>query len=84
MLWKKIAKLKRQPGSDNLIEGSATLVESLAQSGLIDEYKLLVHPSVMGCGKRFFKEGMGLTKLELVESKPISAGVVLLSYTPAK
>jgi len=80
----EIAKLKRQPGRDILIEGSATLVEALAQAGLIDEYKILVHPTIMGSGKRFFKEGMGMARLALVESKPISSGVVLLSYAPKK
>jgi dihydrofolate reductase len=80
----EIAKLKQQPGQDILIEGSATLVESLAQAGLIDEYKILVHPTIMGSGKRFFKEGMGMAKLKLVESRPISQGVVLLSYAPVK
>jgi dihydrofolate reductase len=80
----EVAKLKQQPGQDILIEGSATLVQSLAEAGLIDEYKFLVHPSIMGSGKRFFKEGTGLTKLKLVESKPISRGVVLLSYEPTK
>jgi dihydrofolate reductase len=80
----EIVRLKEQPGKDILIEGSATLVRALAQAGLIDEYKLLVHPSVMGSGNRFFKEGMGLTRLKLVESKPISLGVVALSYEPAK
>jgi len=80
----EIATLKQQPGQNILIEGSATLVEALAQAGLIDEYKLLVHPSIMGSGKRFFKDGMGLTKLKLVESKPISLGVVLLGYEPTK
>jgi dihydrofolate reductase len=77
-------KLKQQPGQDILIEGSATLVESLAQAALIDEYKLLIHPTIMGSGKRFFKEGMGMTKLKLIESKPISMGIVLLSYASAK
>ena len=80
----EIARLKEQPGKDILIEGSATLVQSLAQAGLIDEYKFLVHPSLIGSGKRFFKEGTGPTKLKLVESKPISLGVVALSYEPAK
>jgi dihydrofolate reductase len=80
----EIAKLKRQPGRDILIEGSATLVEALAQAGLIDEYKILVHPTIMGSGKRFFKEGMGMARLALVESKSISSGVVLLSYAPTK
>lgn len=79
-----VANLKKQSGQDILIEGSATLVESLAQADLIDEYKLLVHPSIMGSGKRFFQEGMGLTKLKLLESKPIHAGVVLLSYAPTE
>ena len=80
----EIAKLKQQPGQDILIEGSATLVESLAQAGLIDEYKLLVHPVIMGSGKRFFKDGMGLTRLKLVESKTLSLGVVVLCYEPAR
>jgi dihydrofolate reductase len=80
----EIARLKQQPGKDILIEGSTTLVQALAQAGLIDEYKLLIHPSVMGSGKRFFSEGMGLTRLKLVESKPLSLGVVALSYEPAK
>jgi dihydrofolate reductase len=80
----EISRLKQQPGKDILIEGSATLIQALAQAGLIDEYKLLVHPSVMGSGKRFFREGTGLTKLKLVESKLLSLGVVALSYGPAK
>jgi dihydrofolate reductase len=80
----EIAKLKEQSGKNILIEGSATLVESLVQAGLIDEYRIMVHPVIAGSGKRFFKDGMGLTKLKLVESKPISLGVVLLTYEPIK
>lgn len=80
----EIAELKQQPGQNILIEGSATLVEALAQAGLIDEYKFLVHPAIMGSGKRFFKEGIGLTELKLVESRSLSMGVVALSYEPAK
>src|SRR6266498_4203008 len=51
----EIAKLKNQSGQDILIEGSGTLVESLAQAGLIDEYRILLHPAVVGGGKRVFK-----------------------------
>jgi len=80
----EIAKLKQQPGKDILVEGSATLTHSLAQAGLIDQYKLMLHPAIVGSGKRFFKEGLGLTRLKLVQSQPISLGVVLLSYEPAK
>jgi dihydrofolate reductase len=49
---------------------------------IIDEYKFLVHPILMGSGKRFFKEGMGMIKLKLVESKTLSLGVVVLTYQP--
>ena len=80
----EIARLKEQPGRNILIEGSAVLVQSLAQAGLIDNYQFLVHPSLAGNGKRFFKEGAGLTKLKLIESKPLSSGVVALSYEPSK
>jgi dihydrofolate reductase len=78
----ELAKLKQQPGKDILIEGSATLVESLVQAGLVDEFRFMVHPVIAGSGKRFFKDGMGLTKLKLVASKPISLGIVLLTYEP--
>jgi dihydrofolate reductase len=80
----EIAKLKQQPGKDILIQGSATLIQSLMQAGLIDEYKLMVHPVIAGSGKRLFKDGTGMTKLKLVECKPISLGVVALSYEVTK
>jgi dihydrofolate reductase len=80
----EIAKLKQQSGKDILIEGSATLVQALSRAGLIDEYQFLVHPALAGNGKRFFKEDMGITKLRLIESKPLNLGVVALSYEPAK
>lgn len=76
----EIAKLKQQPGQGILIEGSATLVEALAQADLIDAYKFLVHPTILGSGKRLFKEGTGMSKLRLAETKALSCGVVLLSY----
>ncbi len=78
----ELAKLKQQPGKDILIEGSATLVESLVQAGLVDEFRFMVHPVIAGSGKRFFQDGMSLTKLKLVESKPISLGIVFLTYRP--
>jgi dihydrofolate reductase len=78
-----ITKLKREPGQDFLITGSATLVQSLMETDLIDEYHFLVHPIIMGSGKRFFK-GMHTTKLKLVKTKTFSLGVILLCYQPAK
>src|SRR5215212_9908814 len=78
----ELARLKEQPGKDILIEGSATLVQALLQAGLMDEFRFMLHPVIVGRGKRFFRDGMDMTKLKLVESKPIRLGVVLLSYEP--
>ena len=80
----ELGKLKQQPGRDILIFGSATLVQSLMAADLIDEYRFLVHPIVMGSGKRPFKDGIPTTKLKLVETKMSSLGVTLLSYHPSK
>jgi dihydrofolate reductase len=79
----EIGRLKQQPGQNILVEGSATLVESLAQANLVDEYWLLVHPTIVGSGKHFFKSGTGMSKLKLVTSKTLSLGVVLLGYEAA-
>jgi dihydrofolate reductase len=77
---KAIKKLKKQPGGNILITGSATLVQSLMETDLIDEYRFLVQPILMGSGRRFFKDGMPNTKLRLVESKTLSLGVLTLTY----
>src|ERR671936_312251 len=79
----EIAKLKQQPGKDIIIDGSATLVQSLQGTGLIDEYRFLVEPFIMGRGRRFFPEGTPPTKLRLVESKALSFGSLALAYQPA-
>jgi dihydrofolate reductase len=81
---KEVAALKAQPGQDILVFGSATLVQSLMAADLIDEYRFLVHPIVMGSGKRPFKDGMATTKLKLVETRTSSLGVALLSYQQAR
>jgi dihydrofolate reductase len=79
----EIAKLKQQPGQQILIDGSATLVESLMETDLIDEYQFLVHPIILGSGKRFFKN-KSKVPLKLVESKTFNLGVMLLRYKPDK
>jgi dihydrofolate reductase len=76
----ELGKLKQQPGQDILVFGSATLVQSLMEADLIDEYRLLVHPIVMGKGKRPFKDGSPTTKLELVKTRTFSLGVTGLCY----
>jgi dihydrofolate reductase len=80
----EIAKLKQQPGQDIRIAGSATLVQSLMEADLIDEYRFLVHPIIMGSGKPFFKDGMHMTRLKLVKTKTFSLGVILLCYQAPK
>ncbi len=78
----QIRKLKREPGGDILITGSATLVQSLMETGLIDEYQFLVHPIIVGSGKSFFKDGMQTTGLKLVKTETLGLGVILLCYQP--
>jgi dihydrofolate reductase len=78
----EIAKLKQQPGKDIIIDGSATLVQSLQGTGLIDEYRFLVEPFIMGRGRRFFPEGTPMHKLRLVESKTLGFGTLALIYQP--
>ena len=80
----EIAKLKQQPGKDIIIDGSATLAQTLLEANLIDEYRFLVEPYVMGRGRRFFPEGIPQTKLRLVESRTLSSGTLALIYQPDK
>jgi len=78
----ELSELKRQPGKDIVISGSGALVRSLLDGGLIDELKLMVHPVVVGSGKRLFEEGEKQTALDLVDSRTFSTGVVYLTYRP--
>lgn len=79
----EIAKLKKQPGQQIQIEGSATLVNSLMETDLIDEYWFLVHPIILGSGKRFFKDE-GKAVLKLIDTKTFDSGVTLLRYQSDK
>jgi dihydrofolate reductase len=79
----KIADLKRQPGKDITIIGSAALVRSLLEAGLLDELRLTVHPLVLGGGKRLFENGGEQETLELASSETFGTGVVCLTYRPS-
>ena len=81
-LAEEIARLKQQPGQDILVYGSGGLLQSLIQYDLIDEYRLMVFPIVLGSGKRLFKDGLDTKVLRLVEAKPFRTGVVVLTYQP--
>jgi dihydrofolate reductase len=74
-----ITKLKQKEGNSILIAGSGTLVKSLVDAGLVDEFRLLVHPHIMGEGERFFEEGMQCG-LELIKTQNLPHGVLLLHY----
>ncbi|HEV1996953.1 MAG TPA: dihydrofolate reductase family protein [Candidatus Dormibacteraeota bacterium] len=78
-----VAELKTQPGQDILVAGSGQLVRTLMEHHMIDEYRFMVHPVVLGSGKRLFPEGTGKTVLRLVDSMAFSSGVVVLTYQPA-
>jgi dihydrofolate reductase len=82
-LAEEITELKRLPGKDITIIGSAALVQSLLADGLLDELRLMVHPLVLGGGKRIFEDGGDQKALELLDSKSFATGVLYLTYRPA-
>lgn len=82
-LTDEIARLKQQPGKNIGVAGSPTLVRSLIQNDLLDELTLMIHPVVVGRGKRLFLDGSELKRLRLVGSQITSTGVAILTYQPA-
>jgi dihydrofolate reductase len=79
-LAEEIARLKRQAGKNIGVAGSPTLVFSLLQNNLLDELTLMIHPVIVGKGKRLFKDGSGLKRLSLVGSQITRTGVSFLTY----
>jgi dihydrofolate reductase len=75
-----VAKLKGQAGKD-LYVGGIQLARALMSQGLVDEYWLLIHPVVVGSGRRLFENGIDQVKLRLIESRVFQSGVVALHYT---
>jgi dihydrofolate reductase len=78
-----VARLKQQLDKDLLIMGSGVLVQSLMRRNLVDEYVLLIHPLVLGTGRRLFVEGGPTTALRLADNKTTSSGVVIATYKVA-
>lgn len=77
----QLTALKQQPGQDIVLMGGQKLAVSLAGDGLIDEYRVVVHPVLLGGGRRLFDDGQKRRPLTLVESRIFDQNSVLLRYT---
>jgi dihydrofolate reductase len=77
----EIARLKEQPGEDILIYGTGQLAHTLIEAGLLDEHRMWIIPVIWDEGRRIF-EGMDKTKLELVQTKTLPSGTIILTHKP--
>jgi dihydrofolate reductase len=80
----EVKKLKQQPGKDLVIFGSPGLAKTLMDLGLIDEYKLTVHPVILGSGISFFRNNTLRSTLRLLDLKTLKSGVVTLHYATSR
>lgn len=78
-----VSQLKTQPGGDIVVMGSGELIQSLMKYPLIDRYVLLIHPLVLGEGRRLFADGSAHATLRLVSAQPTESGVLVATYEPA-
>ena len=77
-----VRELKGESGNDLLVIGSGDFAQTLIDNDLVDEYRLMIYPIVVGGGKRLFRDGNPLAKLTLTDSKTSTKGVVILTYRP--
>jgi dihydrofolate reductase len=80
----EVSKIKQQPGKDMVILGSASIVQTFTNIGLIDEYRLLLHPVALGSGKPLSKDINDRLNLKLMKTKTYKNGVVSFDYQPIK
>jgi dihydrofolate reductase len=80
----EVARLKQEQDGDIVVHGSARLVQTLIEHDLVDEFRLMVFPVVLGSGKRLFGETSDKKPLRLVDSKVVGDGVAILVYEPAR
>ena len=76
----QVRRLKDGPGGEIGVTGSIRLCHSLIEAGLVDEYRLFVHPVVQGGGRRLFPDGYEIPRLDRVASRPFGNSVTLLQY----
>ncbi|HEY8988686.1 MAG TPA: dihydrofolate reductase family protein [Candidatus Limnocylindrales bacterium] len=79
-----IARLRQEAGPDLVILGSGELIQSLMLHDLINEFRLLIHPLVLGSGRRLFVDGGALARFRLMDTKTSTTGVVIATYRPAE
>ena len=79
-----VARLKEEQGKDLVVLGSGELVQSLMRRNLVDEYVLLIHPLVLGSGRRLFADGGAFAALRLVNTKTTTTGVVIATYAATR
>ena len=80
----EVRKLKQEQDGDIVVHGSARLVQTLVEHDLVDEFRLMVYPLVLGSGKRLFGDTSDKKPLRLVDSKVVGDGVAILIYEPAE
>jgi dihydrofolate reductase len=78
-----IANMKKQSGMDILLSGSAQLLGTLMEHDLVDEYRIMLDPVILGSGKHLLADGIDPQKLWLVDSNTMGTGVTILTYHPA-
>jgi dihydrofolate reductase len=79
-----VAGLKEEDGGDLLVIGSTVLVQSLLEHGLVDGFRLVIDPLLVGGGKRVFPDDGELRPLQLVEHEVTSTGAIIATYAPAE
>jgi dihydrofolate reductase len=79
-----VVKLKEEPGNDIGVLGSGELVQAMMRHNLVDRYVLLIHPVVLGSGRRLFPDGGPFATLRLVDSVTTTTGVVIATYQPTE
>jgi dihydrofolate reductase len=79
-----VTGLRKQPGKDIVVLGSGDLLQSLIRHGLVDEYMLLIHPLVLGSGRRLFPDDGSFARLRLVDSVATTTGVIIATYQSAE
>ncbi|HEV8653641.1 MAG TPA: dihydrofolate reductase family protein [Actinomycetes bacterium] len=81
---KAVVALKQEDGDDLLVIGSSELVQTLIEHDLVDEFRVMIDPLVVGGGKRIFRDDGALRPLRLLDSKVTTTGAILATYAPAE